>query len=122
MQNALLRRVICYLPSAKFPPMQEHIDTNRAHWDDAVPAHVASEFYDVASFRSGRNTLLPVELAEVGWQRRTCSRIEPDQCKNRETQMPATIMAVLRCNSEDVSRPRGGPLRSDWRGGGESSM
>ncbi len=46
--------------------MQEHIDTNRAHWDDAVPHHVASEFYDVASFKAGRNTLLPVELAEVG--------------------------------------------------------
>src|SRR5688500_15473841 len=46
--------------------MQEHIDTNRAHWDEAVPAHVASEFYDVASFKAGRNTLLPVELAEVG--------------------------------------------------------
>jgi ubiquinone/menaquinone biosynthesis C-methylase UbiE len=42
------------------------METNRAHWDDAVPHHVASEFYDVASFKAGRNALLPVELAEVG--------------------------------------------------------
>jgi ubiquinone/menaquinone biosynthesis C-methylase UbiE len=46
--------------------MNEYIQTNRAHWDDAVPHHVGSEFYDVASFKAGRNTLLPVELTEIG--------------------------------------------------------
>src|SRR5262245_17112552 len=46
--------------------MQDAIDLNRAHWDEVVPLHVASEFYDVASFRAGRSTLLPVELREVG--------------------------------------------------------
>jgi SAM-dependent methyltransferase len=46
--------------------VQSHIDLNRAHWDEVVPLHVASEFYDVASFKAGRNALLPVELREVG--------------------------------------------------------
>lgn len=46
--------------------MEKYIETNRAHWDDAVAPHVASQFYDVASFKAGRNALLPIERAEVG--------------------------------------------------------
>src|ERR1051325_8692130 len=46
--------------------MQDPIALNRAHWDEVVPLHVASEFYDVASFKAGRSALLPVELAELG--------------------------------------------------------
>jgi SAM-dependent methyltransferase len=46
--------------------MNECAAANRAHWDELVPIHVASEFYDVAGFRAGASTLKPVELAELG--------------------------------------------------------
>ena len=46
--------------------MQEYIDNNRKLWDGMVPVHVASEFYDVASFKAGRNSLMQVERDEVG--------------------------------------------------------
>lgn len=44
----------------------EHLETNRALWDERVPIHVASRFYDVDGFRAGRDTLQPFERAEVG--------------------------------------------------------
>jgi SAM-dependent methyltransferase len=44
----------------------DYLTINRANWDDRVPIHVGSEYYDVAAFRSGRATLRPFELAEVG--------------------------------------------------------
>lgn len=43
----------------------ERIDANRENWDERVPIHVASSFYDVAGFRAGRNTLHPFELDEL---------------------------------------------------------
>jgi SAM-dependent methyltransferase len=46
--------------------VNEYIDINRAHWDEVTPLHVASDFYDVASFKAGRSSLLSVEQAEVG--------------------------------------------------------
>ncbi len=46
--------------------MNEHIQANQNWWDEAVPVHLASEFYNVDSFRAGRTALLPVELREVG--------------------------------------------------------
>ena len=46
--------------------MDEYISLNRAHWDEVTPLHVASEFYDLTSFKAGRSTLKPVERAEVG--------------------------------------------------------
>lgn len=61
---ALLLSAICC--SCYSPTVQEYIDNNRKLWDGMVPVHVASEFYDVASFKAGRNTLMPVERAEVG--------------------------------------------------------
>ena len=39
---------------------------NRANWDDRVPVHLASSFYDLDGFRGGADTLLPVEPFEVG--------------------------------------------------------
>jgi SAM-dependent methyltransferase len=39
---------------------------NRANWDDRVPVHLESEFYDIAGFRTGHDSLLPFELAEAG--------------------------------------------------------
>lgn len=46
--------------------MNEYTETNRKHWDEVVPIHVNSEFYDVDAFRAGRSKLKPVELSEVG--------------------------------------------------------
>lgn len=46
--------------------MDEYIETNRRIWDELVPHHVASDFYDVPSFKAGRSSLLPVEREEVG--------------------------------------------------------
>ncbi|MPZ48950.1 MAG: methyltransferase domain-containing protein [Dehalococcoidia bacterium] len=42
------------------------MEMNRRFWDEAVPIHVASEFYDVASFKAGKSTLGQVELSEAG--------------------------------------------------------
>jgi SAM-dependent methyltransferase len=39
---------------------------NRANWDDRVPVHLASSFYDLAGFRAGASTLQPFEVSEVG--------------------------------------------------------
>jgi 2-polyprenyl-3-methyl-5-hydroxy-6-metoxy-1,4-benzoquinol methylase len=41
-------------------------ELNRANWDDRVPVHLASEYYDVAGFRSGVSSLRPFEPAEAG--------------------------------------------------------
>jgi SAM-dependent methyltransferase len=46
--------------------VNEYIDANRSNWDDRVPIHMNSDFYDVASFKEGRSTLLPVERQELG--------------------------------------------------------
>ena len=39
---------------------------NRALWDERVPVHTGSEFYDVPGFLAGAEVLRPFELAEVG--------------------------------------------------------
>lgn len=39
---------------------------NRRAWDLRTRAHLESAFYDVASFKRGRNTLRPLELEELG--------------------------------------------------------
>ncbi|OGQ10185.1 MAG: hypothetical protein A2138_18645 [Deltaproteobacteria bacterium RBG_16_71_12] len=39
---------------------------NRAAWDQRVPIHAASRFYDVAGFKRGASTLQDVELGLVG--------------------------------------------------------
>jgi SAM-dependent methyltransferase len=41
-------------------------ELNRSWWDERVPLHVASEFYEVDAFKAGGNALRPFELAEVG--------------------------------------------------------
>jgi SAM-dependent methyltransferase len=42
------------------------LDLNRNWWDERVPIHVGSAFYDVDGFRAGGSSLRPFELAEVG--------------------------------------------------------
>ena len=41
-------------------------ELNIANWNDRVPVHLASEFYDIEGFRSGRDSLPDYEVAEVG--------------------------------------------------------
>ena len=48
------------------PGMEEYIEGNRLVWDELVPLHFASDFYDVASFRAGRSTPHDIEQQEVG--------------------------------------------------------
>jgi 2-polyprenyl-3-methyl-5-hydroxy-6-metoxy-1,4-benzoquinol methylase len=43
-------------------------DINRAHWDDRAEIHArdATGFYRIAEFRTGADTLTPIETAELG--------------------------------------------------------
>jgi SAM-dependent methyltransferase len=41
-------------------------EVNRAWWDERVPIHVGSAFYDVEGFRAGGSSLRPFEVEEVG--------------------------------------------------------
>lgn len=41
-------------------------EDNRALWDERVPLHTESAFYDVAGFKAGRNDLRGFEADEVG--------------------------------------------------------
>ena len=42
---------------------QQAIKLNRNAWNAIVPFHLRSDFYDVTSFKAGRNTLTPIEQA-----------------------------------------------------------
>lgn len=44
----------------------EHLDANRLMWDELVPIHVASSFYDVPGFLAGMSHLRPFESDEAG--------------------------------------------------------
>ena len=46
--------------------MDKRIETNRINWNEKTPIHAASEFYDVAGFKAGSNTLKAIEREEVG--------------------------------------------------------
>jgi len=48
------------------PDADDKIAANRALWDDRVPVHATSDFYDVDGFKAGRSTLEPFEVEEVG--------------------------------------------------------
>ena len=41
-------------------------DLNRRWWDERVPIHLHSEFYDIEGFRSGRDPIRAFEDAELG--------------------------------------------------------
>lgn len=45
---------------------KEALASNRKRWDSLVPVHVKSRFYSVAAFKTGKSSLQPIELAEVG--------------------------------------------------------
>ena len=44
----------------------EMIEANRALWNEWTRVHETSEFYDVAAFKAGRETLRPLEIEELG--------------------------------------------------------
>jgi SAM-dependent methyltransferase len=46
--------------------LDEYLSANQAHWDELVPIHERSAFYDQASFLAGRCTLDPLDLEEMG--------------------------------------------------------
>ena len=48
------------------PAARDPLELNRRFWNEAVAIHLASEFYDAASFKAGRSALLPIEVAEAG--------------------------------------------------------
>ncbi|MCU1425167.1 MAG: Methyltransferase protein [Microbacteriaceae bacterium] len=43
----------------------EWLEANRVQWDERVPLHVASEFYDQSKLRAGRGELYPIEEREL---------------------------------------------------------
>lgn len=46
--------------------MDAMLEANRRRWDELVPIHAASRFYDVPRFLAGGCALLPIEVAAVG--------------------------------------------------------
>jgi len=46
--------------------LSSRTDVDRAWWDERVPIHVGSAFYDVDGFRAGGSSLRPFEVEEVG--------------------------------------------------------
>lgn len=52
----------------------EWLDANRALWDERVPVHLASDFYDQSTLRAGHGQLYPIEEGELaavfpeGWE------------------------------------------------------
>lgn len=42
------------------------MEVNRAAWDERVPIHLRSDFYDVEGFVAGRSSLRDFEVAELG--------------------------------------------------------
>ncbi len=42
------------------------MEANRAHWEERVPHHIASDFYDMPAFRAGGDTLGEQQRDEVG--------------------------------------------------------
>ena len=46
--------------------MDPRLEDNRRRWNELVPIHAASRFYDVDAFLAGRCALLPIERDEVG--------------------------------------------------------
>ncbi len=46
--------------------MDSYLQANRALWDERVPLHRDSAFYDLAGFKAGRCSLKSIELAELG--------------------------------------------------------
>ena len=44
----------------------DYLKINKQFWNDAVPKHMKSEFYDMQSFRAGKTSLREIELQLLG--------------------------------------------------------
>jgi len=42
------------------------LELNQANWNDRTPIHLASDFYDIESFKAGATSLQPEEVADLG--------------------------------------------------------
>ena len=45
---------------------REHMEANRAHWDEAAGIHPTTEFYDVPGFKRDKRPLDDLVLAQIG--------------------------------------------------------
>ncbi|MFE6777002.1 class I SAM-dependent methyltransferase [Streptomyces sp. NPDC057702] len=50
----------------QLPGPEDWREANRAMWDERVPIHLTSDFYDLDAFRAGRDSLSDFQAAEVG--------------------------------------------------------
>lgn len=50
----------------KVSEMPGLVEDNRKHWEERVPIHAASSFYDLAAFRSGAEDIDQFQLDEIG--------------------------------------------------------
>lgn len=48
------------------PTYAQYRETNRGLWDGWARLHVQSDFYNVAAFKAGGSSLMPIEQAELG--------------------------------------------------------
>jgi|GEM_PF-3512099 len=46
--------------------MDDYVETNRRHWEEASTFHPETDAYDVEGFLDGETTLTPIEREEVG--------------------------------------------------------
>ena len=46
--------------------LPDYININKQTWNNKTDVHIASDFYDVASFLEGRSTLNEIELRLLG--------------------------------------------------------
>jgi len=46
--------------------MDKYIKGNLEYWNEVTPIHARSDYYDVEGFKSGKSTLRPIELEELG--------------------------------------------------------
>lgn len=54
------------VPRKRPSPNPAWLERNRDGWNERVPIHVASDFYDVDGFKAGRSDLRSYELKDVG--------------------------------------------------------
>jgi len=45
--------------------MSKYMNTNLRRWDELVPIHENSAFYDVQGFKNGKTSLFPIEMSEL---------------------------------------------------------
>ncbi len=45
---------------------EKYFDANLKRWDEVVDIHAKSRFYDLKGFKSGKTSLLPIEVEELG--------------------------------------------------------